>query len=116
MDDLELLRHEFDAEEGSFLLQLRFDLHWDQDAFTRLEQAMRRVCAQQQERVQLDRWLVEGYWYLSEFVPGHTSHPDFPRSELPGNYEAAIQRLRDLQNWYVTGQSRYQAGHVWPDL
>jgi hypothetical protein len=116
MDDLELLRREFGAEEGSFLLQLRCDLRWDKDAFTGLEQAMRRVCAQQQDRDQLDRWLIEGYWYLSEFVPGHTSHADFPRSELPGNYQAAIQRLRDLQDWFVTGQSPYLADHLWPDL
>jgi len=79
VDDLELLRQEFRAEDGSFLLQLRVDLHWDRQAFSRLEQPMRRVCAQQEPRQQLDRWLVEGYWYLSDFVPGHTSHPDFPR-------------------------------------
>jgi hypothetical protein len=44
-DDLELVRREFSAEDGSFLLQLRIDLHWDRHAFSRLEQAMRRVCA-----------------------------------------------------------------------
>jgi hypothetical protein len=78
VDDLELLRQEFRAEDGSFLLQLRVDLHWDRQAFSRLEQAMRRVCAQQEPRQQLDRWLVEGYWYLSDFVPDtpvtRTSH------------------------------------------
>ncbi|WP_344978752.1 hypothetical protein [Streptosporangium fragile] len=46
MDDLELLRREFDAEDGSFLVQLRCDLQWDRQAFSRLEQAMRRVCAE----------------------------------------------------------------------
>jgi hypothetical protein len=116
VDDLELLRQEFRAEDGSFLLQLRVDLHWDRQAFTRLEQAMRRVCAQQEPRHQLDRWLVEGYWYLSDFVPGHTGHPDFPRPEPARYYTAAIRRLRDLQNWFVTGRSPYLADHAWPDL
>jgi hypothetical protein len=103
VDDLELLRQEFRAEDGSFLLQLRVDLHWDRQAFSRLEQAMRRVCAQQEPWQQLDRWLVEGYWYLSDFVPGHTSHPDFPRPEPDPYYKAAVRRLWDLQNWFVTG-------------
>ena len=62
VDDLELLRHEFNAGDGSFLIQLRVDLHWDRHAFSRLEQAMRRVCGQQDPREQLDRWLVDGYW------------------------------------------------------
>jgi hypothetical protein len=65
---------------------------------------------------QLDRWLVEGYWYLSDFVPGHTSHPDFPRPRPAGYYEAAIRRLRDLQNWFVTGRSPYLDGYEWPEL
>lgn len=116
VDDLELLRQEFRAEDGSFLLQLRVDLHWDRQAFSRLEQAMRRVCAQQEPWQQLDRWLVEGYWYLSDFVPGHTSHPDFPRPEPDPYYKAAVRRLWDLQNWFVTGRSPYRAGHEWPEL
>jgi hypothetical protein len=116
MDDLALLRREFDAEEGSFLLQLRCDLHWDKEAFSRLEQAMRQVCAQQENHDQLERWLVEGYWYLADFVPAHISHPNFPRPEPPEYYEAALERLHDLQNWFVSGRSPYLPEHVWPDL
>jgi hypothetical protein len=115
-DDLELLRREFSAEDGSFLLQLRIDLHWDRQAFSRLEQAMRRACAQMESRDHLARWLAEGYWYLSDFVPAHTSHPNFSRPEPAGYYEAAVQRLRDLQNWFVTGRSPYLGSYQWPDL
>jgi hypothetical protein len=116
VDDLELLRHEFNAGDGSFLLQLRCDLHWDRSAFSRLEQAMRRVCAQQEPREQLARWLVEGYWYMSVFVPGHISHPDFPRAEPAGYYQSAVKRLQDLQNWFATGRSPYLASHQWRDI
>jgi hypothetical protein len=28
VDDLDLLRHEFNAEDGSLLVQLRVDYHW----------------------------------------------------------------------------------------
>ena len=116
VDDIELLRHEFNAADDSFLLQLRVDYQWDRNAFSRLEQAMRRVCAQQENRQQLDRWLVEGYWYMSDFVAGHTSHPDFPRPEPAEYYQAAVRRLWDLQNWFVTGRSPYLASYHWPDL
>jgi hypothetical protein len=116
VDDLELLRHEFSAADGSFLLQLRVDLHWDRGAFSRLEQAMRRVCAQLERCEQLDRWLVEGYWYLSDFVPGHVSHPDFPRREPAEYYKSAVNRLRDLQDWFVTGRSPFLPSYQWADL
>jgi hypothetical protein len=116
MDDLELLRHEFSAGDGSFLLQLRTDLYWDRSAFSRLEQGMRRVCAEQEPHEQLARWLVEGYWYLSDFVPGHTRHPDFPRPEPADYYQSAVKRLWDLHNWFVTGRSPYLASYQWPDI
>jgi hypothetical protein len=115
-DDLELLRREFSAEDGSFLLQLRTDLHWDRQAFSRLEQAMRRTCTRLESRDQLDRWLAEGYWYLSEVVPDHTRHPNFPQPEPAEYHQAAIKRLWDLQYWFVTGQSPYLDSHQWPEL
>jgi hypothetical protein len=81
MDDLELLRHEFSAGDGLFLLQLRVDLHWDWRTFSRLEQAMRRVCTQQEPHEQLvlrrsvpEGTLRDGSWVWVEsrataFVP-----------------------------------------------
>jgi hypothetical protein len=116
VDDLELVQREFGLEEGSFLLTLRSDLHWDRAAFSRLEQALRRVSAQLEPQRQLDRWLVKGFWLLTEFVPGHTSHPDFPRPEPPEYYEAALERIRDLHYWFAMGESIYLPGHEWPDL
>ena len=115
-DDLELLRREFSAQDGSFLLQLRIDLHWDRQAFSRLEQAMRRACALLESRDDLDRWLAEGYWYLSDFVPGHTSHPNFPRPEPEQYYNDCIQRIGDLTDWFFRGWHAYTEPHHWPDL
>ncbi|GAA3702702.1 hypothetical protein GCM10022224_080630 [Nonomuraea antimicrobica] len=74
------------------------------------------VCAEQKTNERLDRWLVEGYWYIADSVPSHTSHPNFPGPEPPQHYEAAIERLHDLQNWFVTGRSPYLATCTWPDL
>lgn len=41
MDDyLTILRREFEAEDGSFLLSLRVHADWDKAAFSRLVRAM----------------------------------------------------------------------------
>ena len=44
---ISILKHEFSAEEGSFLLQLRIRSHWDTSAFDRLTKVMlqcRKLC------------------------------------------------------------------------
>jgi hypothetical protein len=41
---LTILKHEFSAEEGSFLLQLRVRYRWDKSAFDRLTEAMGQCC------------------------------------------------------------------------
>lgn len=76
---IEVLRREFEAEEGSFLLRLRGDLEWDRTAFSRLERAMRTACERSQGSEKLDRWLAEGFYEIATWVPVWTSHPNFPR-------------------------------------
>ncbi|MBL7501012.1 hypothetical protein I6A84_26235 [Frankia sp. CNm7] len=118
MDDaLALLRREFDAEEGTFLFQLRGDgIQWDRVAFTRLERAMRTVCERLHDEEKLDRWLAEGFYYASRFVRDWTSHPSFPRPEPPQFHEDCLARLEDLADWFFRGWHVYQEPHVWPDL
>ncbi|WP_329579307.1 hypothetical protein [Streptomyces sp. NBC_01361] len=77
MDEvIEVLRREFEAEEGSFLLRLRGDLEWDRTAFSRLERAMRTVCERSQGSEKLDRWLAEGFYEIATCVPIWTSLPN----------------------------------------
>lgn len=61
-----VLRQDFEAGEGSFLLRLRPELVWVRGAFTRLQRAMRAVCKRMQDDDKLDRWIAEGFYY----VPG----------------------------------------------
>lgn len=116
-DYLSVLRREFSAEEGSFLLELRGNV-WDKAAFTRLTEAMLECC-RAYDRTQpptlfghvydtetVPRWLAEGFWYVDTFVRGHTSHPawDDKKRREPDYYEAAYERLFDLADWFFTGQ------------
>ncbi|MGW7271188.1 hypothetical protein ACWGH5_11760 [Streptomyces sp. NPDC054864] len=113
---LETLKREFGAEDGSFLLRMRCDLTWDRSAFTRLERAMRAVCAHFQSTSQLDRWLAEGFYEIATAVPEWTAHPDFPRPAPAAYYEDCLERIRDLADWFFRGESSYIKGHVWADL
>lgn len=116
MNQLDVLRHEFRAEEGSFLLTLRTEYDWDRAAFTRLEQAMRAVAAEYADRDQLDRWLADGYYYVATYVPALTQHPDFPRPSPDDYYEACIRRLDVLAAWFFSGQPYYREPHTWEPL
>ncbi|MEV6330201.1 hypothetical protein [Streptomyces sp. NPDC051909] len=117
MDEaLRILEHEFRNEPGSFLLRLRCDLVWDRDAFSRLESAARAVCERLEDAETLPRWLAVGYYQLATEVPAWTSHPDFPRPEPREYYDACIERLTDLADWFFHGWHAYTEPHEWTEL
>ncbi|WP_106253222.1 hypothetical protein [Allonocardiopsis opalescens] len=111
-----VLLREFGAEDGSFLIRLRADLAWDRAAFTRLERAMRAVCADSAGDELLDRRLAEGFYHLATWVGPWTSHPDFPRPSPAEYYDACLERLGDLADWYFRGEHAYVEPHTWPEL
>ena len=91
--ELESLKREFDAEEGSFLLHL-CGRRWDRAAFTRPEQAMRAACERFQTCETFDRRSAEGFYEVAKAVRSWTAHPDFPRPAPVANYEPG-DRLED---------------------
>lgn len=113
--DREVLHRELTAEDGTFLLKVR-QLDWDRAAFSRLEAAMRTACPHLENETSLERWIVNGFWFLSDWLPTWTSHPNFPRPEPDSYYNAALQRMRDLQFWLVVGQSPYVPDHAWEPI
>jgi hypothetical protein len=115
-DVLTVLREEFEADDGSFLLRLRTELVWDRAAFSRLESAMRAGCESFQQQDDLPRWLAEGYFYLSHFVTEWTSHPNFPIPEPEGYYTDCLERIRDLADWFFHGVHSYLEPHDWAEL
>jgi hypothetical protein len=103
MNDWEqVLRREFAAEDGSFLLRLR-GLVWDDAAFAQLIAAMKQCAADYEGRTAIDRWVAEGFWFTSQFVLEHAGHPSFPRPGGNDGYEQACERLRDLCHWLFVG-------------
>lgn len=111
MDDyLVILRNEFEAGEGSFLIQIRPYLNWDKVAFTRLILAMQTCCEQSYHLDKLDRWIAEGFWFIPDFVQTWTTHPNFPRVHSEEYYDKAYERMRDLAWWFFMAESPYMDG------
>lgn len=116
MDELAILRNEFEAGEGSFLTGLRVERVWDRAAFTRLERAMRWACERYQDHDRLERWMAEGFHELSRSIRDWTSHPDFPRPVPARYHQECLERLDDLADWFFRGWHAYQEPHSWPEL
>jgi len=95
-----ILRSEFDAEEGSLLLKIRCDLAWDVDAFDRLVAAMEACCRAKVHERLVERWIAEGFWYVSWFVKDWTTHPNFPKWRTEEYYQAAYEYLDGLAFWF----------------
>ena len=117
-DALIVLQQEFQAANGSFLLQLR-SYDWDRAAFTRLEVAMRDVAGKYAEAPAYDslpRWLAWGYYFVSHTVAETSSHPDFRRPEPRAYYDGCLERLRDLADWFFQGSHNFDQAHDWTAL
>jgi len=107
---LDTLRHELEANDDSFLIHMRVELVWDQEAFSRVTEAMRTYCDRHTESDVIERWGASGFYCLSWAVKDWTTHPNFPRSYPPEYYENAYQRLFDLCCYFFDGFSPYDAG------
>jgi tetratricopeptide (TPR) repeat protein len=103
----DILRREFYAEEGSFLIHARVHLKWDWDAFRRLTSAMYDVAQEVKGQPSIETWIAEGFWYCDTFISDWTSHPNFPRPPEDA-YRDALALLRDLASFLFTGLNPYK--------
>lgn len=95
----EILQQEFNGEDGSFLIQLRCDFHWDKSAFYRLITTMYQVANDFEHSDNLPKWIAQGFWYVEWFTKNWTEHQNFPKPE--SNYHTnALETLQNL-SWYL---------------
>jgi hypothetical protein len=107
MSSRDILRREFDAEEGSFLLQARSTLSWDWDAFRRLTNAMYDVADEARGQLSIETWIAHGFWFCDTWIPDWTSHPNFPRPSQEV-YRDAIELIHNLAYFLFIGESPYK--------
>jgi hypothetical protein len=111
-DWLDVLRREFAAEDGSFLLTLRCDLRWDHGAFARLIAAMEDCCRALEKTSSVERWVANGFWYLSWFPESWISHEAWTHDKDRARITEGTQRLFELAAWFFSGESIVQATDV----
>ena len=101
------LKRQFDAEEDSFLLLLRCELKWSEDAFKELTTAMYHVASKYQDAESIPTWIANGFWYCDTWVREWTSHENFPR---PGEdyYHDSLELIRDLAYYLFMSESPYE--------
>lgn len=106
MTPLERLRHEFNAEEDTFLLTMRCECLWDPEAFQSLTSAMYDVAVEVHQYPTIEKWIAEGFWFCDTWIREWTSHPNFPRPNKR-EYEASLQLIHDLAWFLFMGESPY---------
>jgi hypothetical protein len=88
-------------------MRLRGDMQmrWDDESFDRLTTAMIQCCREVAGHEQVERWIAEGFWFLSWFPQHWTSHDSWqPRT--PGDaIEVGTGLLADLAWWFFVGQA-----------
>jgi tetratricopeptide (TPR) repeat protein len=103
----DILRREFYAEEGSFLLEARCRANWDWDAFRRLTSAMYDVADEVKGQPSVETWIAQGFWFCDTWIRDHTSHPNFPRPPEE-TYRDALELLNNLAYFLFIGESPYK--------
>jgi hypothetical protein len=83
---------------------LRIELRWDQAAFSRLTHAMEQCCRALAGLDAVDRWLAEGFWYLSWFPRSWTDHPAWAEDPARDQIDQGTHLLDLLAYWFFTGE------------
>ena len=94
-----ILKHEFSAAEGTVMLHLRCG-GWNHEAYQRLFIAMRECCKAHDGDTHLERWIVDGFWWLEYYTRVHIRDSD---SDYKQNM---MVNFSHLAHWLFTGHSR----------
>lgn len=103
------LEDELNAENGSFLLELRTDLNWNHDSFINLLTELNTECKRTKENLNLSRDTACGIWYISDFIKNWTEHQNFPKEFAEEYYEKAYQLINDLAYSYFMAETPYES-------
>ena len=103
------LKDELNAENGSFLLELRTDFNWNHNSFVNLLSELNNECKRTKEDQYLSRDIASGIWYISDFIKSWTEHKNFQKKYSAEYYEKAYELINDLAHSYFMSESPYQS-------
>ena len=103
---MELIK-ELEADQGSFLLELRTGLNWNHNYFINLVSKLYTYCLNNKDANELERPMASSIWYISTFVKGWTEHSNFPKTHSKKYYSKSYELLNELAEFYFNGTSSY---------
>ena len=103
------LKDELNAENGSFLLELRTDLNWNHNSFINLLTEINNECKRTKENPNLPRDIASGIWHISDFIKSWTEHQNFPKKYSAEYYEKSYGLITDLAYSYFMSESPYES-------
>ena len=101
------LTKELEADEGSFLLELRTSLNWNHTSFVNLVSKLYTYCQNNKEVNKLERPVASSIWYISTFIRDWTEHNNFPKDQPEEYYTKSYELVNDLAEFYFNGTSPY---------
>lgn len=103
------LKDELNAENGSFLLELRSELNWNHNAFMNLLTELFAEYKRTKANPELSRDIASGIWYISNFIENWTEHEDFPKIYSNKYYEMAYELIYDFAYAYFMSEIPYES-------
>lgn len=100
-----ILIQELNAEDNSFLIELRGNANWKHTSFLNLLEKFYEECQKRENDSMLSREIAGGVWDLYDVVKSCNQHLKNKFSEE--YYELAYELINDLMYHYFVGESLY---------
>jgi len=103
------LKDELNAENGSFLLELRTEFNWNHKSFVNLMTELNNESNKTKNDSELSREITSGFWYVSDFIKNWTEHENFIKKLPTEYYNKAYELINDIVYTYFMSESPYQS-------
>jgi hypothetical protein len=100
---------ELNAENGSFILELRTELNWNHNSFVNLISELNKEFEKTKNENKLNREIACGIWYISDFIKDWSQHENFPKKLTKEYYAKSYGLIDDLAYQYFMAESIYES-------
>jgi hypothetical protein len=108
MSKLKLI-DELNAENGSFILELRTELNWNHNSFLNLVNELNKEFEVTKNENKLNREIACGIWYISNFIKDWSQHENFQKKLTKEYYTKSYELINDLAYQYFMAESVHES-------
>ena len=103
------LEDHLNAEEGSFLLDLRCNLKWNNESFKELLNLILEEANKTKDDKTISKQTASRIWFVNDFVKNWSEHDNFPKTNPSEYYDQAYQLLNEVTYTYFLSESPYES-------